>query len=238
MNPLRCIVVDDEYGAIEVLENYIAKVPWLTHEGSFSDPLEALNYLSHHATDLVFLDINMPDLGGLQLARLIQKQGVAIIFCTAYSQHAVESYELNALDYLMKPVPFDRFLAAIEKLKQTTSPQTDTKDESTGPGHQIFVKSGSQIHQIDTREISTVEKDGHYVIFRMGGKELLSRMTFSQLMDVLPTDKFIQIHRSYVVSIERIERIQKQFVRIDSRELPVGDAYKEEFFKRINYHGS
>ena len=109
-NKLQCVIVDDEQGAIEILSTFVNKVGWLELSAAFSDPLEALNYLSNEQIDLVFMDINMPDLDGLQLARLVQKMGVEIIFCTAYPEHAVESYEVQALDYLLKPIPFEKFL--------------------------------------------------------------------------------------------------------------------------------
>jgi DNA-binding LytR/AlgR family response regulator len=234
---LNCIIVDDEYGAIEVLEGYVSKVPWLTLSASFSDPLAALNHLSHRPTDLVFLDINMPDLGGLQLARLIQAQSTAIIFCTAYPQHALASYEVEALDYLLKPIPFERFLRAVNKLKSClTEPVPEA--EKSEPTKQLFVKSGSQIHQIEINDISVIRKDGHYIIFQLPGKELLSRMTFQELLSLLPEDKFIQVHRSYVVALEKIQIIQKQFVQVDGREIPIGDAHKDAFFQKVNYIGN
>lgn len=234
---LNCSIVDDEYGAIEVLEGYLSKVPWLSLSASFSDPLEALNHLSQHPTDLVFLDINMPDLSGLQLARLIRAQSSAIIFCTAYPQHALESYEVEALDYLLKPISFDRFLSAINKLKRDTSP-TEQASLSSAKTTPLFIKSGTRIHQVDPNEINYLRKDGHYIIFKLKGRELLSRMSFQQLLEMLPRDRFIQVHRSYVVALDKIELIQKQFIRIEGKEIPIGDAHKGAFFKHVNFIGN
>jgi|FLOH01.1.fsa_nt_gi two-component system, LytTR family, response regulator len=238
-NQIKCIIVDDENGAIEILQAYINKVTWLQLEASFSDPLEALNHLSHNAIDLVFMDINMPDLNGIQLSRMIQSETTSIIFCTAYSEHAVESYELPALDYLLKPIPFDRFLNAVNKVQRKGEPKIDNPDGANLQYlEKIFIKSGSQIHQIETGRISYIKKDGHYIIFKMGSKELLSRMTFSQLLELLPANQFIQVHRSYVVALDKIEVIQKQFIEIEGKEIPVGDAFKKDFFKRVDFIGN
>lgn len=232
---ISCIIVDDEFGAIEILEAYVNKVPWLTLQASYSDPLEALNHLAQNRTDLVFLDINMPDLGGMQLARLIHAKNRSIIFCTAYAEHALESYEVNALDYLLKPIPFERFLAAVNRYQAESDYSPDVQDRHPA---QIFIKSGSHIHQVDTSEISLISKDGHYIVLKVKGRELLSRMTFSQLLELLPSDKFIQVHRSYVVALDKIEVIQKQFIRIEGKEIPIGDAFKEAFFNRVNVIGN
>jgi len=128
---LACVIVDDEQGAIEVLSAFANKVSWLELSATFTDPMEALNYLSIESVDLVFMDINMPDLDGIQLARLIQNTGANIIFCTAYPEHAVESYEVQALDYLLKPVPFDRFLAAANRAQGKRNP-TGVGERHTG----------------------------------------------------------------------------------------------------------
>ena len=237
---LRCVVVDDEQGAIEILSAFVNKVSWLELSASFSDPLEALNYLSNEQVDLVFMDINMPDLDGMQLARLVQNLGAKIIFCTAYPEHAVASYEVQALDYLLKPIPFERFLAAAHKAQSKKYPAESTQPQSGSlRGHsQIFIKSGAQIHQVDSDKISYIKKDGHYIIFKMNGRELLSRMTFSQLLELLPAANFVQVHRSYVVALKKIEVIQKQFIQIEGKEIPIGDAFKKEFFQRVDFIGN
>lgn len=233
--PIRCVIVDDEQGAIDILSIYVSKVTWLELAGSFTDPLEALNFLSHEFVDLVFMDINMPDLSGIQLSKLVKSKNVSIIFCTAYPEHALESYEVPALDYLLKPIPFERFLEAVNKVE--TQDGGNVSESQTGH-QQIFIKSGSQIHQVNTDKIKYIKKDGHYIIFMLGGKELLSRMNFSQLLELLPQDEFVQVHRSYVVATDKIEVIQKQFVKIEGKEIPIGDAFKKQFFERVNYIGN
>ncbi|MCF7823750.1 MAG: LytTR family DNA-binding domain-containing protein [Candidatus Marinimicrobia bacterium] len=237
--PIRCVIIDDEQGAIDILTNYVSKVSWMGLSASFSDPVEALNYLSTEPVDLVFMDINMPDLNGIQLSRLVKARGLSIVFCTAYSEFAIESYELQALDYLLKPIPFERFLEAVNKLDSRQSSADEGTGIISGSGHRsIFIKSGSQIHQVNTDKIRFIKKDGHYIIFKVDGKELLSRMSFSQLLKLLPGDEFIQVHRSYVVAIDKIEVIQKQFLKIDGKEIPLGDAFKKQFFDRVKYIGN
>jgi len=240
IDKISCVVIDDEHGAIEILENYVNKVSWLDLVATFSDPLEALNYLTQTPVDLVFMDINMPDVDGLQLSRLIKAEDTAIVFCTAYSQHAVESYEIKALDYLLKPIPFDRFLVAVNRMQDRRTTKERKVNSSVEVEHKskIFIKSGSQIHQVETARISYIKKDGHYIIFKVGTKELLSRMTFTQLLDLLPVNQFIQVHRSYVVALAKIEVIQKQFIEIEGKEIPIGDAFKQDFFKRVDFIGN
>lgn len=234
-NMKRCVIIDDEQGAIDVLTSYVSKVDWLELGGSYSDPMEALNYLSQNPVDLILMDINMPDLNGIQLSRLVKSKQVSIIFCTAYPEYALESYEIPAMDYLLKPIPFERFLEAVNKLELQNN---DMPVAPQGGHQQIFIKSGSQIHQVNTDKIKFIKKDGHYVIFRAEGKELLSRMSFTKLLELLPQNEFIQTHRSYVVAVDKIEVIQKQFVRIEGKEIPIGDAFKEQFFERVNHIGS
>lgn len=231
---LSCVIVDDEQGAVEVLEGYVKKVAWLELVNSFTDPLEALDYLRANRVDLVMLDINMPDLSGMQLSRLLQANDVAVIFCTAYPQHAVESYEVEALDYLVKPVPFDRFLQAVSKLKK--------EQETTGPAvpqrNLLYIKSGSEIHTVASSEIRYLQKDGHYMVFKLGDREILSRMTMTEALEALPSEKFIQVHRSYIVSLDHIKIIQRHFVQLGTSEIPVGDNYREAFFSRVKYSGN
>jgi len=150
------------------------------------------------------------------------------------------SYEVQALDYLLKPIPFERFLAAAHKSqgkKDSTEPIPSPKVPKKDPSH-IFIKSGAQIHQVDLDNISYIKKDGHYIIFKVKGKELLSRMTFSQLLQLLPAAEFVQVHRSFVVALKKIAVIQKQFIQIEDKEIPIGDAFKKAFFEQVKFIGN
>jgi DNA-binding LytR/AlgR family response regulator len=239
---LRCLVVDDESGAIEILSRYVEKTPQLELVGSFQDSIEALTFLSRNEVDLVFLDIDMPNLDGMQISELIREKKVQVIFCTAYAEYAVESYEKEAIDYLLKPIPYERFLKAVNKAGKLASKEKghDLREPriQVGEHHKIFLKSGSRFHQVDTGDVLYIEKKGHYVIFHKPKGELLSRMNMSDLLDTLPLDKFIRIHRSFVVAIDKIDTIDKHWVLIGGKKIPIGESYRDEFFKRIPYSGN
>jgi two-component system LytT family response regulator len=239
---LRCIIVDDESGAIEILVRYVDKTSELEHIGSFRDPIEALTFLVDNEVDIVFLDIDMPNLDGMQLAELLRNKDVQVIFCTAYSEYAVKSYEKEAVDYLLKPIAYERFVKAVEKAIRSrpgkTEPGQIGSDETKEKAASLFIKSGPRIHQVDMRDILYLEKKGHYVVYHTPEKELLSRMNMNDLMSTIPSESFIRIHRSFVVAIDKIDTIEKSCVWIRGKKIPIGESYRDEFFKRIPYAGN
>jgi DNA-binding LytR/AlgR family response regulator len=235
---LRCVIVDDEIGAINVLTNYITKVHELELVNSFQDSLGALDYLNNNSVDILFLDINMPDINGMQLSDLVREKQISIIFCTAYSEYAAASYEREAVDYLLKPISFDRFLKAVSKA--VTKVNTDAAAESVRHGRpsRIFLKDGKKIHKVNLQEITYMRKDGHYIdIYTTKGK-VASRMNMEELLKTLPQVNFVRIHRSYVIAIDKIEIIEKYFVTVGGQRIPIGDSFREEFFKRIHFTGN
>jgi DNA-binding LytR/AlgR family response regulator len=239
---LRCIIVDDENGAIEILKRYVDKTPDIELVRSFRDPIEALTFLADNELDLVFLDIDMPNLDGMKLSGLIRNKNIQVIFCTAYSEYAVESYEREAIDYLLKPIPYERFLKGVKKALKARSEeekldQTDAFKKSGTP-HKLFLKSGPRIHQVDTSEVLYIEKKGHYVLFHTPKGEHLSRMNMTDLLNTLPRDDFIRIHRSFVVAIDKIDTIEKQTVVVGGKKIPIGESYRENFFKYIQFSGN
>jgi DNA-binding LytR/AlgR family response regulator len=231
---MRCIIVDDESGAIEILTQYVLRSPDLEMVRSFRDSIEALKFLASNQVDLVFLDIDMPNLDGMTLSELIRDKQVQVIFCTAYSEFAVESYEKDAIDYLLKPIAYERFQKAINKAIKASSARTVADDAS----HRLFLKSGPRIHQLDSRDVLYMEKKGHYVVFHTPKGELLSRMNMNELMSTLPSDNFIRVHRSFVIAIDKVDTIQKHSVRIKGKKIPIGESYRDDFFKRISYSGN
>jgi DNA-binding LytR/AlgR family response regulator len=240
---LRCIVVDDESGAVEILSRYIEKNADLELIRSFRDSIEALTFLADNEVDIIFLDIDMPNLDGMKLSGLIQDKNVKIIFCTAYSEYAVESYEKDAIDYLLKPISYERFCKAVAKAQKSPSAQSeleqiDTINEKSGGSHKLFLKSGPRIHQVDTREVLYIEKKGHYVVFHTSESELLSRMNMNDLLRALPPEDFVRIHRSFVVAIDKIDTIERHMVVIQGCMIPIGENYREDFFERIQYSGN
>lgn len=237
---LKCIIADDESGAVEILTRYVRKTEGLKLVGAFRDSIEALAFLAENEVDLAFLDINMPRLDGMKLAGLIRDGKTEVIFCTAYSEYAVESYEKGAVDYLLKPITYERFLAAVEKAGRT---RTDgrTPDEGhrlrTDGGGGIFIKSGPRIHRLNIDELLYMEKKDHYVVFHSAESEVLSRMNMNDLLGSLPADGFARVHRSYVVALDKIDTIDRDQVLIKGVKIPIGDSYRDEFFKRIRTSG-
>ena len=232
---LRCVVVDDEQGAVEILGDYIGQTPELELAAAFRDAVEALNYLTRNPVDLVFLDIDMPNLSGMQLAELLREQKTMIVFSTAYAEFAVESYEKNALDYLLKPIPYDRFLKAAGKARQEAGKTAGS--EGSLRSNIYFVKSGSRIHQLDLYYLLYMKTDGHYVEFHSVHGTVLSRMTMDELLKSLPAGCCARVHKSYVVMLDKIETIDRYHVLIAGREIPVGRSFKDDFLKKIEYAG-
>ena len=238
---LRCIIADDESGAVEILARYVRKTEDLELVRAFRDSIEALSFLAENEVDLAFLDINMPRLDGLKLAGLLRDREILVVFCTAYSEYAVESYEKGALDYLLKPISYVRFLAAVEKARRARTGRSESEQadwlRKNGGGRKIFVKSGSRIHRLDIDELLYMEKKDHYVVFHSPEGEILSRMNMTGLLESLPAGGFVRVHRSYVVAIDKIDTIDKDHVLIKGVRIPIGDRYRDDFFKLIRYTG-
>ena len=236
------VIIDDEPAAIEVLQFHLKKIPSMELKASFRDPLEALDYLQKHRVDLIFLDINMPELSGISFPKFLQNPPL-IIFTTAYSEYALESYELKAVDYLLKPINFDRLLQAVIKVKQvlninneaaTTSSQTS----NDSPEQTIFIKSGSEFHQVSIENIKYIESDGNYVTFHTTKRSILARYKLSEVIDIIPKQLFVRIHRSYIVALKYIETIKKHCIVIDKKEIPISSKYREAFFTVIHGYNS
>ena len=248
---LKCIIIDDEIGAITILENYIARISYLELKKSFRNSVKALNYLlsaENIDIDIVFLDIDMPELDGMQIAEILKDRDVKVIFTTAYSEFAVKSYEKNAIDYLLKPFSFERFDKCLKKLKNDMNlDQINTENNSnnneTNSSTRVFIKSGFQIHRINTDDILYMEKDGHYVTFFLRNRsqsedDIVSRMNLSELINSLPEYNFLRIHKSYVVALDKIDIINKHSIIIDKKEIPIGESFKKNFFSKIDYSGN
>ena len=232
---IRCIIIEDEPMAQEVLKDYIKKIPFLELVGSYRNSIKALEEIQNKEIDLIFLDINMPDITGIQFLKALENQPM-VIFTTAYSQYAVESYDYKAVDYLLKPIEFERFLkAATRALKQyRLVHDKNTADNKTEPPESILIKSGTEYHQVNPDEIFFIESAGNYVTFFTPKKKIISLMTMKNVLELLPPNQFLQIHKSYIVSFKHIEIIEKDRVWIKKREIPVGETYKENLQKFIH----
>jgi two-component system, LytTR family, response regulator len=232
------VIIDDEPAAIEVLQIHLNTVPSMVLKASFRDPMEALDYLQQHKVDLIFLDINMPKLSGISFSRLLQNPPL-IIFTTAYSEYALESYELKAVDYLLKPIQFDRLLQAIMKVKSVLNLHGGGLSANAEPAadmteQTIFIKSGAEFHQLAIKNIKYIESDGNYVTFHTDGRPILARYKLSEVLGLLPSNLFVRIHRSFVVSLKHIETVKSHCVVIDKHEVPLSSTYREGFLEIIN----
>jgi DNA-binding LytR/AlgR family response regulator len=226
---LKAIAVDDEPIALEVIRKLSAKISFLQVTAFFTDAFAAIDFLQKEKTDLVFLDIRMPDISGIDLARSIPNPPM-IIFTTAYSEHAVQSFEVDAIDYLLKPFSQARFFKACNKARAQYLLKNVTARIPVASGN-IFVKSGSKQIRLSIDEILYVESNGNYMQFVLEGRKVLSRLTMSETEKLLPSGDFIRIHRSYIVSKRKVDKIDKSSVYIQQCELPVGAGYVGEIQK-------
>jgi DNA-binding LytR/AlgR family response regulator len=227
---MKCIILDDEPLAIDILKDYVGKMPLLQWSGSFRDPLEALSFLKSHHVDLIFLDMNMPGLNGIQFLKSLRKKPL-VIFTTAYSQYAVESYEHDAVDYLLKPIEFDRFCRAVAKAQEIT--ELKSKSGEAEAKKTILVKSGTGYRNLHFDEILFLKGTGNYVTFVLPQRKILSLLSMKQACKILPGEMFVRIHKSYIVNVERIEFIEKQRVKIGEFFLPMGERYRSSFLRTI-----
>lgn len=226
----KCIIVDDEPPATRILKNYVEKVSFLEEAGIFNDSLKALEFLNSNKVDVIFLDIQMPQLTGLQLSKIISKE-VKVIFTTAYPDFALEGFELNAVDYLLKPIAFERFYQAVSKLN------AEVKTEIV-PNNQkefIFVKTDgkNKFQKVLLNDILYVESLQNYVCIHTSKEQIITHSSLKNVVESLPGNDFIQIHKSYVVALKHIESTDSFSVFMNGKELPIGATFKEAFFEKI-----
>jgi len=232
---VRVILVDDEQAALTILAGYCKRIPDLEVVKAYTDPLEVLNNLNQERIDLAILDIDMPGLQGTDLADILLTYGIGVIYITAHSEHAVHSYDQRAVDYVLKPVRFERFLAAVTRFrKEMIAPDPDR----IAPRFKwVFIKSGGTIHRVDCDKIQYLQKDGHYIVFKTDEGSILSRMSMPEALEILPENQFARIHKSYIVSLPHIKTIHRHHICVADRELPLGDHYRDAFLVCIPHHG-
>jgi two-component system, LytTR family, response regulator len=231
---IRCIIVEDEPLALDLLEEYVSRIPFLSLEGKFYDAMSALMWLKSNRADLVFLDINLPDVTGIEFASLLQK-GTRFIFTTAYPDFAVGSYEQNAFDYMLKPITFDRFLKSANKFfDQFTSGELPNTKPDDNRSEMVFVKDGKRIAQLNFEEILFFEAMKDYVVVHTKTDKLIAAKTMKDLEQSLPVN-FYRIHNSYIVNVNLVASIEDSHVSLNhSRvKLPVSAKFREVFMKMI-----
>jgi len=226
----KCIIVDDEPPATRILEKYVEKVSFLEKVGVFNDSLKALEFLNSQSVDVIFLDIQMPQLTGLQLSKIISKD-IKVIFTTAYPDFALEGFELNAIDYLLKPIAFERFYQAVSKV----NPSTKSEVQNNSQPDFIFIKTDgkNKFSKIFLKDILYVESLQNYVCVHTSSDQFITHSSLKNVLESLPKNDFIQIHKSYVISLKQIQSTDSFSVFINNKELPIGATYKDTFFARI-----
>lgn len=227
---INCIAIDDEPMALEVIERYCAKTNQVDLKASFRESVKAIEYLNSEKIDLIFLDINMPDISGMQLVQTLSPRPM-IIFTTAYSHYAVDSYNLNAIDYLLKPITFERFLAAVNKAltAMPINKNTSVKDDEAT----VFIKSGPQTYQVKVGDILYLEKDGNYITVHLKDRNILVRENMGEIFDLVPASDFVRVHKSFVVAVRHIAMIEVHQLTIGGDKIPIGPTYREPLRARL-----
>ena len=236
MNPIRCLVVDDEELARTLLENYIARVPGLEPIAFCANPLEAMNILRKETVDLLFLDIQMPELTGIEFLRTLQQKPV-VVFTTAYADYALEGYSLDVTDYLLKPFSFERFLQAVNKAGAALQAKTAAPAPQSGSQlpekDYLLIKADHKVHRIKYGDIIYIQSMREYVAFHTDNGRILSLNSLKQLEEELPPERFIRVHKSYMVAIGRINTMEGNLLHVGKEKIPVGANYRDALVKRV-----
>ena len=238
---IRCLIVDDEPLALHVLEDYMSKIPFLQLIKATTNPIEALTLVQEGNVDLVFLDVQMPELTGIQFLRIANGKA-KVILTTAYPQYALEGYDLDVIDYLLKPIAFDRFFKSVQKAQTVLQPAAiaASKPVESTPAQQdflsdfIFVKTEHKIQKMYLNDILFIEGLKDYISIFTSEERIITLQNMKKMEDALPAKHFIRVHKSYIVSINKIDSIERSRICIGDKIIPVGDTYREEFFKIID----
>jgi two-component system, LytTR family, response regulator len=250
MEKIRCLALDDEPLALDILANYIQKIPSLTLVAACTEPLEALSLIQQGKVDLLFLDIQMPTLTGIQFLRVMNGKCKTIL-TTAYSEFALEGYEYDVIDYLLKPISFERFLKSINKTIEQLAVNSNQLAVNTLPDVEllqssdnqivvtnsqldfIFVKTEYKIQKVNLSDILYIEGLKDYVSIFTTTERILSLQTMKKMEESLPSNRFVRVHKSYIISLEKIESIERQRITIGKNIIPVGDSFQKDFMKII-----
>lgn len=239
---MKCVIIDDEPLALDVIETYIQKVGGMEIIAKCNNPLDAITILNKSQVDLVFLDIEMPNLTGIDLVKAVENIP-QFIFTTAYPQYALDGFNLNATDYLVKPIPFHRFLKAVSRAKEKYELEKVSSGIATSYKHQsnevnsnfIFIKSEYDNIKINTEDIKYLQglKDYIKIYIKDSNKTVLTLSSFKEIQDKLPSNQFLRVHRSFIVNISFIKSVQKTKIIIDDIRIPIGETYKKEVLKQL-----
>lgn len=235
IRPISCIIVDDEPPAIRILQKFSEQLPGLECVATSTSALEALQLIEIHKPDIIFLDIQMRDLTGIQLSALI-KDKVGIIFTTAYPQFAVEGFELNAIDYLLKPIAFSRFIGAVEKVRTQIHPTGGKQNNPTAEEDYFFIKTDgkNKFKRVAVADIFYIESIKNYIVIHTHDEQIVTYNTLKYFEEKLPDNLFVKIHKSFVIALNKIEKTDNNEVWLLQKNLPLGDTYKIDFFTKVN----
>lgn len=225
---MKAIAIDDEPIALDIIKSHAAKVPYLELNATFTDAFQAIAYLQKENVDLLFLDIKMPDISGIDFFNSLSKKPI-LIFTTAYSDHAATSFEMDAVDYLLKPFSLARFLKGCNKAYELYNYRNSTEVTDS-----LYVKTGYEQLKVLYDDILYLEASGNYVTFVLKDKNILSRSTFLEAINLLPPDKFVRVHRSYMVSVNKINKVERQQVTINNYKIPVSEGYVQNLADALN----
>jgi len=239
MNELTCLIVDDEELARTLLENYISRLPYLKLAGKCSNPIEALQLLQHQSVDLIFLDIQMPEMIGTDFLKSLSHKPM-VVFTTAYAEYALEGYELNVVDYLLKPFPFERFLKAVNKASDLSKLKSNiestciiSSEDAATEKNYILVKSEHKVHRIYYNDILYIQSMREYVAYYTPKGRILSLGSLKKLEVDLPQSQFLRIHKSYIISKAKASTLEGNMVHIGKEKIPIGASYREEVLKLL-----
>lgn len=232
---LSCVIIDDEPLAVSLLESYVNKTPFLELRATYNSALQAMESLNGQSIDLLFLDIQMPELTGLEFSRMVNEQ-TRIIFTTAFDHFALESYKVNALDYLLKPISYPEFLQASNKALQWFELSANSKDKDVN--ETIFLKSEYKLLQIKLQSILYIEglKDYVKVYIEEEQRPIVSHISMKAIEDMLPSDRFIRVHRSFIVQPEKIKVIERNRIIFGKEYIPISESYKDKFYDFLTRH--
>ena len=239
---ISCIIVDDEPLAVKLLESFVAKTPQLRLEASFTDSVEALSWLREHPVNLAFMDIQMPDMSGMELSHMLP-EGTKVIFTTAFKEYAFESYEVSAIDFLLKPIRYNKFIAAVEKAEQwfgrnqnVLCSQFNVQSSKFKVQSSMFLRVDGELRQVNFNKILYIEGMKDYVRFHIEGERLplTTHMTMKAVEDTLPTEAFMRINRSYIVRLDKIRTVDRNLcVYVGDEIIRVTDAYRDAFERYV-----
>lgn len=236
---IKCIAIDDEPPALAQMEGYISRVPFLQPLKYFDNAFETIEFLKSNEVDLMFLDIEMEGLSGIQLLNVMKKRP-KVVLTTAYSQYALKAFDLDVADYLLKPISFERFLQAVEKVYDSIKPQSintigeNTSISENNTRNYIFVKTEYRMQRVDFKDILYIEGLKEYLIIFTLKEKVLTLQSFKRMEDMLPSNNFVRVHKSYMVALDKIISIERNRIKIGDRLIPIGESYSKHFYKLLS----